>query len=227
MSHHPPLIALISATPAAITPAVGAFSVEYPEAVVWNILDDRLLQDANSAGGVTPLLKERMKRLIRHAVNERADGILLTCSIYGPVAHEIADQLAVPVYAADDAAFEATLASGAATVLVVAAGASQLADTESRLAEAAALAGVTTDFPARVAEGSLAAAVAGDTETLYASIVAAVESYAGTPDAILLAQYSLSPVADRLSAQFGVPVFAGPQRAAQKLRDAITAGAAL
>ena len=46
-----PRIALISATPLAIAPATAAITAALPAATVWNLLDDRLLADAQTEGG--------------------------------------------------------------------------------------------------------------------------------------------------------------------------------
>lgn len=216
-----PLIALVSAVPAAIPPAQAAFTDTFPAARVWNILDDRLLQDAGEAGGVTPELAERMKRLIRHAVAEGADGILLTCSMYGPVAHDIADELRIPIFAPDDAAFTAALAGGYGTILLISSGAGPLADSEERLAAIAADADIALRIHGAVAEGAAAAASAGDLDGLVAALHAAVTASDADPDAILLGQYSIAPAAERLAQLTGLPVLAGPQRAAQALHLAL------
>ena len=42
--------------------------------------------DADAAGGLTPALRDRMSTLIRYAVDGGADAVLLSCSMYGPVA---------------------------------------------------------------------------------------------------------------------------------------------
>jgi Asp/Glu/hydantoin racemase len=216
-----PLIALVSAVPAAIPPTEGALAESFPDARVWNILDDRLLQDAGDAGGVTPELAERMKRLIRHAVTEGADGVLLTCSMYGRVAHQIAAELRIPVFAPDDAAFAATVHGGYRTVLLISSAAGPLADSEKRLAAAAAEAGASLSIVGAVADGASRATSAGDLEALAAALYSAVQSSSAEPDAILLGQYSISPAADRLAELTGLPVLAGPQRAAVALRSAL------
>ena len=71
-------IALISATPLAIAPAMAAVTEAFPDATVWNLLDDRLLADAQQAGGITPGLAARMDQLIELALAGGADGVLLT-----------------------------------------------------------------------------------------------------------------------------------------------------
>ena len=68
-----PLIALVNATTAAVAPASAAVRAEIPDATVWSILDDRLLQDAEAAGGIDDRLLARMRRLLEHAAADRAD----------------------------------------------------------------------------------------------------------------------------------------------------------
>lgn len=220
-----PLIALVSATPAAIKPARDAFAETYPQATLWNILDDRLLQDAADRGGVTPDLSDRMARLIDHAVAEGAEGILLTCSLYGVVAHQAAERIGVPIFAPDDAAFAAALTGEYASILVLSSLDGPLEDSVQRFTTAATDAHVLVDVAGAIAEGAFDAANAGDTEALAAALRAGVEAAVartGRPDAVLLAQYSLAPAAEALAAATGLPVLAGPQRAARALRDKLT-----
>jgi hypothetical protein len=219
-----PLIALISATPAAIPPAASAFSRTFPDATLWNILDDRLLQDAGTQGGVTPALSERMRRLIQHAVTEGADGILLTCSLYGSVAHGIAESLSIPIYAPDDAVFASVVASAPADVLLVSAQEGPLADSVRRFSDAVKDANVDIRSSGVVAEGAAQAALAGDVDALVDAIAAAVSAVSAPPSAVLLAQYSLAPAAERLAAMLGIPVFSGPHSAAVTIRAAVAAG---
>ncbi|QHC71731.1 aspartate/glutamate racemase family protein [Rathayibacter sp. VKM Ac-2801] len=214
-----PLVALISAVPTAIPPAERAFAAEFPAAHVWNLLDDRLLPEADLAGGLTPALHERMKRLIQHAEAEGADGILLSCSVYGAVAQAMAAESSIPILAPDDAAFAAAVNGGYDTVLVVSNAPGPLADSEERLIETAVRGGVLLDVVGVVAPRAAAAAASGDVEALVDAVHRAVLVAAVSPDAILLGQYSLAPAAERLSDLTGLPVLAGPQRAVSELRQ--------
>lgn len=83
-----PRIALISAVPTAIPPICDALDQRFSEARVWNLLDDRLLEDATESGGLPPRLRARMEWLIDQALVEGADAVALTCSLYAPVVHE-------------------------------------------------------------------------------------------------------------------------------------------
>ncbi|MFJ2770913.1 hypothetical protein [Streptomyces sp. NPDC087300] len=198
-----PRIALISATPAATGPAVAGLADAFPAAEPWNLLDDALLADATAQGGLTPALADRMRRLIAYAVAGGARGVLLTCSLYGPVA-EGADA-GVPVLSADGAAFAAALAGGHRRVLVVASFEAALDDSLTRFRAAVAAAHRPTEAVGQVvAPGQL-------------------PDSAGA-DAVLLAQYSLAPRADELSAALGLPVHTGPHAAAQALRARVELG---
>jgi Asp/Glu/hydantoin racemase len=212
-----PLIALISATPAAIGPATSGLAARFPNAGVWNILDDRLLVEANDAGAVTPVLSDRMERLIDHAVLGGATGILLTCSMYGTVAHDYpADE--VPVLAADDAAFDAAIDGGFARIVLVASFEAALADAVDRFRGALAEAGSPSEVLPVVAPDAMAATKSGDVDALCAALAAACSTAAGF-DAVLLAQYSLAPAAEALASVLGVPVIAGPIAAATRLQS--------
>jgi hypothetical protein len=210
-----PRIALISATRSAIAPAVEAFHARFPEAEVWNVLDDKLLADLETAGNMTPELEQRMHRLIRYAAAE-ADGVLLTCSQYGPVAGGAG--VAVPVLAPDEAAFAEVVNGGFTTVLVLASIDSSLDDTLMRLQAEATRAGSPVRFVGVVSREARAAADRDDRAALAEAIVGAVRADATRLDAVFLAQYSLSPAADAIADALGVPVITGPDTAAARLR---------
>jgi len=216
-----PLVALIGATASAIPPATAAFSSGFPEATIWNLLDDRLIVEALDAGGLTPSLRGRMSNLIRHAIDAGADGVLLTCSMYGPVAHELAESAEVPVLASDDAAFNAIVAESYRDVALVSSRPVPLADARERLDTFLAAAGVRLSVTDILAAEALGPSSSGDADALASALASAISEACPAPDAVLLAQYSLAPAASRLSELVNRPVVAGPIRAASAMRDAI------
>ena len=211
-----PLVALISATPAAIGPAADGFARQFNEARLWNILDDRLLAEADLRGGVDEQLARRMQRLIDHAITEGAAAVLLTCSLYGEVAHQYGTD--IPVLAPDDAAFAAAAAVARRRVLLVASLQSAGLDSATRLRRFFAERGAHVEVEAVVADGALAAAVAGDGKALAVSLTDGCSGHLAHIDAIVLAQYSLAPAAPALEDSLGLPVIAGPDTAARQLR---------
>lgn len=216
-----PLIAFVGATQAAVPPAAAAFAEHFPEAELWNVIDDRLIVDAVAAGGVTPDLGDRMARLIGYALEGGARGVLLTCSLYGPVAHRLVQNAAVPVHAADDAAFEHAVASGYSRLLLISSLADALKDAHARFTAFARERHSNAAVVPVLAEAAFGPASRGDTEAASAALAQAVATaqLEGAPaDAILLAQYSLSPAASRLERMTGLPVIAGAPLAAARMR---------
>jgi len=206
-------IAVISAVVAAMPPATSALAAEFPAADVWHILDDKLLEDADARGGLTPELAERMAGLIAHAVRGGAEGVLLTCSLYGPVAAQFQP---VPVLAPDQAAFDELADAQYREVLVLASFATACDDSVRRLRRFLAERGCATTVGGRPADAAMAATRAGDGAGL---VDALADAYGrSTADAVFLAQYSLAPAAAQLASRIGRPVIAGPVSAATRLR---------
>jgi hypothetical protein len=217
-----PKIALISAVPTAIPPAQSAVHERLPDAVVWNILDDRLLVDAADRGGLDDGLRRRMRRLIEHALAEDADGVLLTCSLYGPVAQE--SGAGVPVLAPDGAAFADIAAGGYAAVLVLASFDGARDDSVKRLGKALHDAGASTRVIGRSVPAAMTATKAGDQEDLLTALVSACRDRPADVEAVFLAQYSLAPVTEALRKAIGIPVVSGPSSAAGALHRFLSDG---
>ncbi|WP_417563503.1 aspartate/glutamate racemase family protein [Microbacterium sp.] len=217
MADASPRIALVGAVAAAAPPAERAFAEVFPRAQTWNVLDDRLIADALDAGEVTPPLAARMSALIDYALAHDAAGVLLTCSMYGPVAHAVAERAAVPVLAADDAAFEDAASGAFRRIALVASLPIPLADARARFDAFRA-----DRDPGLDVVDVLAADAAGVTDaTAQAEAIERALRGAGHIDAVLLAQYSISPAAGELAQRLGIPVLAGPARAAARMRAAL------
>ena len=212
-------IALISATPLAIAPAAAAIAQAFPGGTIWNLLDDRLLADAQEQGGISPELAGRMDRLIETALAGGADGVLLTCSQYGMRA-DVRDPAAdgVAVLSPDGAMFAEAVAMRPERLLLVASLESAAADSSERLLAAFAVADTVTHVStlvvpaaARPLEPSELVRVLGD---------AVAEAGAGY-DLIVLAQFSLAPAAAAVTERVGVPVLEAPGAAARRLATEI------
>ena len=214
-------IATINAVTASIEPARRALIQALPGVDVWSILDDRLLQDADVSGGLTQGLSDRMVRLISHAREEGVDAILLTCSLYGPVAESVLDA-DIPLVSADGPAFDAVASLTGSRVAVVSGGATPLADSVTRTESRARELGSDVELVPVLAQDA-ALRSGGDVAALTAAIVEAVAAHAPAVDAVFLAQYSLSPAGDDVSRTLGLPVLSGPQWAARRIADSLEA----
>lgn len=216
-----PRIALISATTAAIPAAAAALSAELPSAEMWNLVDDRLLGDAAEQGGLTEPLAERMRNLIGYAADHGAEGVLLTCSLYGSVTHEI--DLPIPVLSSDGAAFQELLSGRYPTMLVVASFPVALDDSTSRLRRWLSDNGSTSVVLGEVARDAFEAAKHGIHRSVVSALLAACRRHEHKADVIYLAQYSLAAAAPAVQEALGIPVVSGPSSSAAALRSALAA----
>ncbi|MFF5251001.1 aspartate/glutamate racemase family protein [Streptomyces leeuwenhoekii] len=215
---------MIHAVPAAHRIAEEAFAREFPQATVWNVLDDRLLEDARHAGGLTGPLRRRMLRLIGHVMDGGAQALLLTCSSYGEVVDTARTLWKVPALKSDEAMFKAALAGPYLRIAVVASTPPAVPAAVAQLE--ALIPALRPDRPLDLVTAlSEEAAAADDPESVARHLADALYAAGGTDaDAVLLAQYSLTPARDALADLVGVPVLDGAGAAARELRGLLSPG---
>ena len=84
-------IALIHALSHSVAPINEAFARDWPQAQRMNLLDDSLSADlARSGRGLVAAMHARFARLAQYAVDTGAQGILFTCSAFGPCIEAVA-----------------------------------------------------------------------------------------------------------------------------------------
>ncbi|MEW6317221.1 MAG: aspartate/glutamate racemase family protein [Pseudomonadota bacterium] len=88
-----PRIALIHALSHSVDPINAVMASEWPEANRMNLLDDSLSADlARSGQGLDEQMHKRFQDLAAYAVGTGADGILFTCSAFGPCIEAVAQR---------------------------------------------------------------------------------------------------------------------------------------
>src|SRR5687768_13195044 len=92
-----PRIVLLHGTPVAVEPIQKSFAARWPQAEIVNLLDDSLSVDRAKDRDLTPRMFERFTELGGYARRIGADGILVTCSAFGPAIQRMASELTVPV----------------------------------------------------------------------------------------------------------------------------------
>lgn len=107
-----PRIVLLHATPIAMAPIQAAFANGWPDAEIVNLLDDGLTIDRARDANLTDDLIGRFVDFGRYAHRAGADGILVTCSAFGPAIDRMAAELPVPVIKPNEAMFQAALRAG-------------------------------------------------------------------------------------------------------------------
>jgi hypothetical protein len=209
-------IGLIHALGHSIAPINAAFARMWPEARLANLLDDSLSADLARQGKLDDAMTERFLTLARYARKTGADGILFTCSAFGPCIEACAADLSpVPVLKPNEAMIDEALAAAGPTgrVGLMATFAPTL---DSMPPEFAAAAPGMTLVPC-LAEGALAALDAGN-EAQHDRLAAEAARRLGDCDVIALAQFSLARAADAVASATGKRVLTTPDSAVRKLR---------
>jgi hypothetical protein len=203
-------IALIHALRHSPPPIEAAFARLWPEATLVNLLDDSLSADLSRDGRITEAMTGRFLSLASYARATGADGILFTCSAFGPCIEAVQHALApLPVLKPNEAMIEEAEAIGGRIGLV----ASFAPTLRSMQPE---FPGSMTTVP-KLAEGALAALDRGDgAEHDRLTALAAAELV--DCDAIALAQFSLARAAPAVASATGKRVLTTPDSAVRKLR---------
>ncbi|HEY5789437.1 MAG TPA: aspartate/glutamate racemase family protein [Gammaproteobacteria bacterium] len=215
-----PRIGLVHALRESIAPIEAAFADTWPEAETLTLFDQSLYVDYARAGGLTPELAARVATLLRRSRRCGARAILFTGSLFGAAVEAVRAELPVPVLTSYEALI--TCAFSAGTRLgVVATVADTLRLLQEDIAHHAAARGHAADVAGVHVAGAVEALTAGDRPTHDRLVLQALEGLAarGDRDAILLGQFSMSPVAAHLRAGFPVPVLTATATAVRRLRE--------
>jgi Asp/Glu/hydantoin racemase len=155
-------------------------------------------------------MTDRFLSIGRYAASTGANGILFTCSAFGPCIEAVAgEQALIPVLKPNEAMIEQAAKSGRKVGLL-----SSFPPT---------LASMPREFPASVelvpklAEGALAALDRGD-RAEHDRLVAEASKDLRDCDVIALAQYSMAPAAEQVAQATGKSVLTTPDSAVMKLK---------
>jgi aspartate/glutamate racemase len=205
-------IALIHALRHSPPPIEQAFRRHWPEARLVNILEDSLSADLAEQGHFTDAMTNRFLRLADYAVDTGAQGILFTCSAFGPCIDAVKVRHAgMPVLKPNEAMVEeAERRPGRIGLLAT---------------FAPTLKSMPPEFkrPDRIqlchAKDALEALEQGNGEQHDQLAAEAAAAELMTCDVIALAQFSLARAARAVAAATGKPVLTTPDSAVLKLKS--------
>ncbi len=214
-----PRIVLLHATPVAMQPIQTAFAARWPEAETVNLLDDGLSIDRARETELTEAMIERFVAFGTYGYRMGADGILVTCSAFGPAIDRLIAALPIPVLKPNEAMFQAAIAQGGRVGMLATFGPSVGTMTEEFEDFVA-----RGDRPASLDTVLVADAIdllkKGDVES-HNRLVAARAPELGAHDASMLAHFSTSRAAEAVRAVVGVPVLTAPDAAVDRMREMV------
>jgi Asp/Glu/hydantoin racemase len=213
-----PRIALIHATPAAVEPIRMAFAEAWPEPDLVNLLDDSLSRDRALTPELTEGIHGRFDALGAYSIAIGADGILFTCSAFGPAIERVARTLAIPVLKPNEAMFAEAIATGG-RIGMLATFEPSIASMAAEFEADAAKAGADVTLQSVFVPDAMAALVAGNRER-HDRLVAEAAPILAHCKAIMLAQFSMAPAADGLRRRLpGLPVLTSPAAAVAAMKS--------
>ena len=214
-------IALIHATPAAVEPIRTAFVQDWPEPDLVNLLDDSLSRDRALAPDLSDDMYRRFDALGRYALSFGADGILFTCSAFGPAIERVAAAHPIPVLKPNEAMFAEALAIGG-KIGMLATFEPSIPSMAAEFEADAATAGAQVWLESVFVPGAMAALLAGKRDHHDALVAQAAAALAHC-NAIMLAQFSMAPAAGRLRERLpAMPVLTSPGAAVAAMKKRIT-----
>lgn len=216
-----PRIALIHALRDSMVPIWDAFSTGWPEAQTFNVLDDSLSADLAAEGELTDAIVNRFITLGRYARDTSANGkttdaILFTCSAFGPAINAVKNDLDIPVFTPNEAAFGEALSIDCGIGLIVSFPPSEHA-LSAELSDAAAAGGISLNLTSSVANGALAALQSGDGPR-HDEIIAETAETMSDVGCIVLGQFSMARAAHEVRQRSKTPVITTPAAAVARLR---------
>src|SRR4030081_3038039 len=212
MAKAAPRIVLLHATPVAKDPINAAMASIWPEAEAVNLLDDGLTIDrAKDGPDLSEELIQRFFDFGRYAQRSGADGILITCSAFGPAIDWMQEELPLPILRPNEAMCRSAIAAGGRSGML-ATFAPAVATMEEEFRQFAVEAGAPVTLETIVVPDAIDLLRQGDADSHH-RLVAEMAPQVADHDAIMLAHFSTSRAAERVRSEVQVPVFAAPQAA--------------
>jgi Asp/Glu/hydantoin racemase len=210
-----PRIALIHALAHSVAPINEEMARQWRECERMNLLDDSLSADlARSPNGLDAAMHDRFFALADYAVSTGAQGLLFTCSAFGPCIEAVARRCSVPVLKPNEAMISEAVQLGRRIGLIA--------------TFAPTLQSMPAEFPSDVellpvlAEGALDALNAADLEQHDELIArAALNAVAQGADVVALAQFSMARAEPVVRAAMMQPVITTVGSAIRAMRLAL------
>ena len=216
-------IALIHATPLAMAPVNAVFAQCWPEAARMNLLDDSLSPDLVRAGAITEPLVQRFVRLAHYAKDQGANGILFTCSAFGPAIEVARQSVGLPTLKPNEAMFDEALAhcarlGGPRRVGLITSFAPATQPMREEFEAAARACGMPVELVCVCAPDALPALNAGDAQRHDALVLEQARTLTDC-DVLLLGQFSMARARQAVADATGLPVLTSPDSAVRSLQQ--------
>jgi len=215
-------IVLLHATPVAMQPIQAAFAARWPEAEIVNLLDDGLSIDRAREDDLSEAMMDRFVTFGRYGYNMGADGILVTCSAFGPAIDRLIAALPIPVLKPNEAMFQAAIERGQ-RIGMLATFKPSVSTMTDEFDEFVASRAHPPTLTTLVVDDAIDLLRKGDVESHNRLVAARAPEFTGY-DAIMLAHFSTSRAAEAVRKVVDVPVLTAPDAAVDQMRAMVEGG---
>lgn len=221
-----PRVALIHATALAVAPIRSAFERLWPQARRMNLMDDSLSVDLTEEGSLTPQMVRRFIDLAAYAKGTGCQGILFTCSAFGPAIEAAGQAVGLPTLKPNQAMLEQALAQCAASgarLGLIATFQASIPSMSMELLQMAQQRGQQVDLRTQFAPEAMQDLAEGRSTQHHEKIALAARQLAGC-DVVMLAQFSMADAQPLVQAQLECPVLSSPDCAVLALKNELHRG---
>jgi len=202
-------------------PIATAMARHWPEAEAVNLLDDGLTTDRAKEGAeISEELIDRFVDFGRYAQRIGADGILITCSAFGPAIDRMVEELPLPILRPNEAMFREAIASGS-RIGMLATFAPAVSTMEEEFRQFVAETGAASALDTIVVPDAIDLLRRGDA-TAHNRLVADMAPRFADRDAIMLAHFSTSRAAEEVRRMVNRPVLTAPDAAVMRMKTLVT-----
>lgn len=211
-------IAAVYTGAALVNPLSNLLKEALPDCQVMNILDDSMIADIISAGGMTKAVKRRLYGYYEIACASGAELILNTCSSIGDAVYGAREFFPIPIVRIDEPMVRKAIEISD-SIAVLATLPTTLDPTIRLIEMCAKEAGKKVRIVSALAEGAFSAITNGDAQRHDALIAETAKRVSDACEVILLAQGSMARMEEPLHLLTGKTVFSSPRFGAQLVQS--------
>jgi hypothetical protein len=215
-----PRVALISSTRAVFAPMETAFREGFPEAQIFHLLDETLIEDFRREGGLSPHSRRKALQMTLTAQEAGVDGILVTCSTLSPSVDDLRPFLKIPAVKIDEPVIEEVVRK-AEKIGLLATAETVLKSVEPLVMKKGREFGRKLSVRPFI-KGDVWPLLEKDPAAFYRAIAKAATEAAQDCQAVILTQVSIAPGREYVEEKVRNKIYASPAYAVQALQKILS-----
>ncbi len=211
-------IFIVHPTEMTVAPLREAFARHWPEARIFNLIDESLYDELDPQGTITPEIRRRVRLLLDYCVEANAEAVVFNGTTFGPAIDDARATSRIPVLKPMEAMAEQAVAAGSRIAILCTS--KRSIPVIARVIEDAAR-GKPIAISGHFVADAQAALAAGDAET-HDRLVAAAADAITDCDVLVLGQVPMVSALPRIAPRPGRVLLTSPDGAVIRLRTLLS-----